>query len=176
MSALRSNQADHEWFAVQSWAGREPLCAKHLVARGYDVFLPCYREQRRWSDRTKTIERALFAGYLFCRLHRDVVAKIISSPGVVRIVGNNDGPLPISGHEVEAIQRIIEARVTAQPWPYLQIGQRVRVDTGPLRDMEGIVVMIKNRRRLVVSIAQLQRSVAVELDADCVTVSRARAR
>lgn len=152
------------WFAVQVWAGREQHSAKQLRARGHDVFLPCHIERRAWSDRVKCIECALFTGYVFCRLDAVAAGKIITAPGVIRIVGNSDGPLPVSNEEIETIRHIVDARIPVEPWPFLTAGQRVRVDDGPLRGAEGIVVTIKNQHRLVVSIRLLQRSVAVELN------------
>lgn len=159
-----------EWFAVQVWTGREHLTAAHLRMRGYEVFLPSYEERRRWSDRTKIIRRALFAGYLFSRTHPEAVGKIVTAPGVIRIVGEGGAPLPVPSHEIEAIQRIVETRLTVEPWTLLQAGQRVRVDHGPLAGIEGVVLMTKSHRRLVVSVSLLRRSVAVEIEADWVTI------
>jgi transcription antitermination factor NusG len=148
-----------DWFAV-----REQVSASHLRLRGYDVLLPCYREQRRWSDRIKTIDRPLFPGYLFSRIAPAVVAKLVSAPGVIRIVGDGSGPAAIPASEVEAIQRIVETNVRAEPWPFFRVGERVRVEDGPLRGAIGLVVSSDGRRRLVVSITLLQRSVAVSMD------------
>jgi transcription antitermination factor NusG len=153
-----------EWFALQVWTGREQPCAVQLRARGYDVFLPSYWEQRRWSDRIKRIERAMFAGYLFCRLSPDAPAKAITTPGVLRILGDREGPLPVRPDEIEALQRIVAAERLVEPWPYLQAGERVRIETGPLAGAEGTVVRLKAQHRLVVSVSLLQRSVAVEID------------
>lgn len=164
-----------EWFAIQVRAGREPVCATHLRARGYDVLSPSYHERRRWSDRIKVVERALFAGYIFCRTAPTVTAKIVTTPGVIRIVGNRNGPLAVKPDEIEAIQRIVDTERPAEPFEYLRHGDRVRVERGPLRDLEGIVVMVRNRHRLIVSVSLLQRSVAVEIDPDWVTVSPERA-
>ena len=158
-----------EWFAVQVRAGREHHSASHLLQRGYEVFLPCYRQYRRWSDRVKSIERALFDGYLFCRLHQDIVGKIVTASGVIRIVGDGHRPLPIPAADIEALQRIVETQLDAEPWTYLQVGQRVRIEMGPLRGVEGIVLRAKNRHRLVVSVAVLQRSVSVELDPEWIS-------
>lgn len=158
------------WFAVQVRSGRERLTARHLRTRGYEVFLPCYEERRRWSDRIKRIERALFAGYLFCRVPRNVTGTIATAPGVVRIVGDGHGPLSIPASEIETIQRIVETRLSAQPCPFLEAGQLVRIDAGPLRGTEGIVLRFQDQRRLIVSIPLLQRSVAVEIDSEWVSV------
>jgi transcription termination/antitermination protein NusG len=158
-----------DWWAIQVRPGRERLAATHLTLRGYDVFLPHYLEHRRWSDRVKTIERPLFAGYLFSRLTETMIGKVVSSPAVIRIVGDSRGPRPIPQSEIDAVWRLVETQL-AVPWPSIQIGQPVRVEVGPLRNLEGIVVLIKGKRRLVVSIPLLGRSVAVELDSDWVTV------
>jgi transcription antitermination factor NusG len=160
----------HEWYAVQVWTGREHLSANHLRQRGYEVFLPCYRDHRRWSDRVKTIDRALFAGYVFCRLHAEAAGKIVTSPGVIRMVGDGRGPVPIPGSEIDAIQRIVQTRLAAEPWQLLDVGQRVRIEAGPLRGTEGVVLMVKNRHRLVVSITLLQRAVAVDVDPEWISI------
>lgn len=156
------------WVAVQVWAGREHLSARHLRQRGYAIFLPAYHESRRWSDRIKTIERALFPGYVFCHLYAHVAQKIVTTPGVIRIVGDANGPLPIPAGEIDALQRVIDNKLTREPWPFLRTGQRVRIQRGPLRGIDGVVLMVKSQRRLIVSLGLLQRSVAVDIEMDWV--------
>jgi transcription antitermination factor NusG len=169
MHAYHHDESTREWFAVQVWSGREHVSAMHLRERGYQVFLPCYREQRRWSDRIKTFERALFAGYVFCELVPDVVGKIVTAPGVIRIVGDGRGPVSIPVHEIAAIQRIAATNLSTEPWPMPGAGDRVRIELGPLSGIEGVVLAVKNHQRFVVSIPLLQRSVAVEVDAKWLT-------
>lgn len=153
-----------DWFAAQVWAGREQLSASHLRARGYEIFLPHYVEHRRWSDRVKKIDRALFPGYLFLRLGGDRLAGAITAPGVIRIVGDGQQPAPIPVHEIEAVRRIVATDLAVEPFPMARVGERVRIVAGPLRDVEGVVLSTRNGHRLVVSISLLQRSVAVEVD------------
>jgi transcription antitermination factor NusG len=138
--------------------------------RGYEIFLPCYQERRRWSDRVRVNVRALFAGYVFCRVSTDAVGKIVTTPGVIRIVGDGTRAIAVPADEIEAVRRIVDAGLPSEPWPFPLAGQRVRIDIGPLSGTEGVVVRVKNRTRLVVSISLLQRSVAVELDADWVSI------
>jgi transcription antitermination factor NusG len=168
MQSYRLGEVGRDWFAVQVWAGREQLALRHLQVRGYDVFLPSYLERRRWSDRTKQIERALFSGYAFCRLDANMAGKIITTPGVVRIVGDAHGPIAVAPDEIAAIQRIVASRLLVEPWPMLREGQTVRIEAGPLAGVEGTVIAVKNRQRLVVSVGLLQRAVAVELDVESV--------
>jgi transcription antitermination factor NusG len=165
--------ADYEWFALQVRTGREQLCAKQLQARGYGVFLPCYEEQRRWSDRVKRVQSPLFAGYIFCRVEDEVLGHLVTTPGVIRIVGDGTRPLPIDAEEIDAIRRIVDSGAEVEPWEFVQAGQRVRVMDGPLRDTEGIVLRVKNRHRLVISVSVLQRSVAVEIDLESIEIPAA---
>jgi transcription antitermination factor NusG len=161
-----SDESVPEWFAAQVWAGKEFFCARQLHSRGYEVFLPCYPESRRWSDRVKKIERPLFSGYVFCRMHGDVVGKVLTASGVIRIVNDGRRPLAIPADEIAVIRRAIDVGLAVEPWPFLQVGQRVRVCAGPLRDVEGIVLRANNRHKLVISIPLLQRSVAVEIEVE----------
>ncbi|HTU47835.1 MAG TPA: transcription termination/antitermination NusG family protein [Bryobacteraceae bacterium] len=155
-----------DWFAVQVWSRREHICAKHLRQRGYEVFLPCYRERRRWSDRIKIVDRALFPGYLFCRFQPFVSATIIATPEVLGIVGDGCGPLPVARQEIEAIQRIVSSNAPAEPWPLPHTGEKVRIEVGPLRGLEGVLLRAKSHHRLVVLVSLLQRAIAVEVDSN----------
>ena len=107
-SAIMST-AEHaaasDWFAIQVYTGRERVSATHLRANGYEVFLPCWRVRRQWSDRVKVIDQALFAGYLFCRVRLDVTGKIVTAPGVIRIVGDGHRPLPVPLYEINPSQK-----------------------------------------------------------------------
>lgn len=152
-----------DWFAVQVVARREHLTATHLSVRGYEVFLPCYTERRRWADRVKIVDRTLFPGYLFARAEANP-ERIVTAPGVIRIVGNSDGPICVAPWEMQAIQHVIDAGSRVEPCPVPRAGERVRIEEGPLRGVEGTVLFIKGGNRLVVTISLLQRSVSTEID------------
>jgi transcription antitermination factor NusG len=106
----------------------------------------------------------LFAGYVFCRSRAEVLDKVVTTPGVVRIIGDRRGPVSVPAAEIDAIRCLISTQLATWPWPFLREGQRVRVEAGPLRGVEGIVVKNQNEHRLVVAITLLQRSVAVEFE------------
>jgi transcription antitermination factor NusG len=158
---------DGQWFVAQVFAGRESLSATHLESRGYEVFLPCYREPLDRARR-KPRSRALFSGYLFCRVRAGVFGKLVTAPGVIRIVGDGRQPLPVPDDEVASIRRIVDAELPAVPCAHVQVGERVRVMSGPLRDVEGVVRRTKHGGQLIVSVSLLRRSVAVEIDAAAV--------
>jgi transcription antitermination factor NusG len=152
------------WYALQVRPRFEKQVASALLGKGYEGFLPLYRCRNRWSDRIKEIELPLFSGYMFCRFDVNRRLPILMTPGVMHIVGIGKTPVPVEESEVAALQTIVVSGLQAGPWPYLQVGQRVTVDRGALAGVEGILIAIKGRNRLVVSVTLLQRSVAVEVD------------
>ncbi len=155
-----------QWFALSTRSQREKMVASLLHSKGYEEFLPLYRSRRRWSDRMKAIEKPLFPGYVFCRFDVQKRLPILMTPGVRLIAGIGKTPLPVNDSEMAALQLIVQSGLQAEPWPFLQVGQRVRIERGSLQGVEGILMAIKKPYRLVVSVTLLQRSVAVELDGE----------
>jgi transcription antitermination factor NusG len=164
--------ASYPWFALQIRMRHETNVADHLQGKGYEWFLPLYKARRRWSDRVKEVSSPLFPGYLFCRFNPQDRLPILKTPGVTQIVGYNHVPVPVDEQEIEAIRRLIASGLPNFPCAFLQVGCKVRIEAGALRGLEGILTELKGKRRLVLSITLLQRSVAVEIDSDAVSVVR----
>jgi transcription antitermination factor NusG len=131
-----------------------------------------YKARRRWSDRIKEVEAPLFPGYLFCRFNPHDRLPILKTPGLTQIVGYNHIPIPVDEEEIQAIRMMVASGVPNQPCPYLAVGNRVRIESGALRGLEGILMELKGKRKLVLSITLLKRSVAVEIDCEAVSVVR----
>lgn len=158
--------SDPLWYAVSVRSNFERIVAQSLRYKDYEVFLPSYLAKRRWSDRTKVVECALFPGYVFCRMDLRQRLPLLDTPGVSTIIGVGKSAMPVPDHEIAGIQKIIAAGLPVAPWPFLKVGQFVYISRGPLAGMEGIVVACKNQTRLVVSVEMLQRSVTVEIEND----------
>jgi len=152
------------WYAVQCWLRKESLITAQLEGQGFECFLPKYKSLREWSDRKKEVERPLFPGYLFCRFDYTQRRPVVVTPGVLQIVGCGRTPTPIEDGEIQAIQIAVASGVPGQPWPYLEVGEKVRIHTGTLSGLEGILVNFKGNHRVVLSVTLLQRSVALEVD------------
>jgi transcription antitermination factor NusG len=152
------------WFALRVRNRAEKTVSETLRNRSYETLCPTYLDRRRYSDRVKTVEAALFPGYLFCRLDPSNRLPVLSAPGVESIVGFGSQPHPVDLHEIEALAAVIQSGVLARPYPFLKVGQRVRVESGPLCHLEGILVATKSEYRLVLSVSLLQRSIIAELD------------
>ena len=152
------------WFALQVRARREALVVDHLEGQGLECYLPLYKSTRRWSDRLKEVEQPLFPGYLFCRLNLSNRGPVLMTPGVQQIVGFGRTPVPVEEREVESIRQVLSSGLPSLPWPYLHLGDRVRVNYGSLVNLEGILVNFRGSNRVVLSVTLLQRSVALEID------------
>ncbi len=152
------------WFALMVRSNREKTASLLLENVGYECFLPTSKYRRRWSDRMKETEVPLFPGYLFCRMNPHNRLPVLMTPGVIQIVGVGTTPIPVEEGEIAAIQRVGKSGLSTMPWPYLEVGDAVRIEDGPLRGMNGLIVKIKSGLKLVLSVSLLQRSVAVEVD------------
>jgi transcription antitermination factor NusG len=160
------------WFALRTRSNFERVCALSLSQKGYEPFLPVYQCRRRRWDRTVDVELPLFPGYLFCRFDFQRRLPILMSPGIVHVVGGRIALEPAPEVEIATVRAIVESNLRAEPWPFLKIGERVRIFDGPLEGVEGLLVGSKRRHRLVVSITLLQRSIAAEIDARWVRPAR----
>jgi transcription antitermination factor NusG len=154
----------HSWFAVQTRPKYETSVADLLRIKGYDSFFPVYRESRRRSGQWIESERPLFPCYVFCRLTDTVWGKVVLTAGVVRLLGFGSTPAEIPGCEIDSLKRVNGSDVSRVPWVHITSGTRIRVESGPLKGVEGIYSQDSDHRRLILSVEMLQRSVAVSLD------------
>jgi transcription antitermination factor NusG len=161
---LASSDRARRWFALRVRSRNEKQVSLLLKTRGLEEFFPFYATRRRWSDRTITAELPLFPGYVFCRFDPMQRLSIITTPGVIEIVGNGQMIGVVDEREIEAIRRVMECRADAQPWPYLRTGDWVRVDGGLLDGLEGILLREKKAPRVVISVTLLRRSISIEVD------------
>ena len=154
-----------EWFAIQTRSRHEKCVDTQLEGQGLRTFLPVVAQLRRWSDRRKTIEVPLFPGYIFVRVVGCVEDRIrvLQVRGVVCFVGSRSEGTPIPEAQIADIRNIVN-KATCRSYPFLKVGQRVRIRGGCLDGIEGIYVTQSNSRILVVSIPLIQRSLAVQID------------
>jgi transcription antitermination factor NusG len=154
----------YPWFALRVRSHYERVAVTHLRQRGYEEFAPSCKIERRWSDRTKQIDQFLFPGYIFCRFNPNDRLTVMTAPGVVDVVGFGKQPERIPEAEMDRVRKMVESGLLVTPYPYVQVGQRVLIERGPLSGLEGILAEVKGKVRLVVSINLLQRSVSAEVD------------
>jgi len=152
------------WYALYTCARHEKRIVQQIERRRLSCFLPLYRSVRRWKDRRKELELALFPGYVFVHMSLSNKLKVLEVPGVVRLVSFNGQPAAVPTEEIEALRNRLSGSAKIEPHPYLRAGRKVRVRSGPFQGLEGVIVRRKDRCRLIFSIDLIQRSLAIELD------------
>src|SRR6267143_2764528 len=167
-----TSDLDEAWVAVHVRTHSEQSVAAYLTLQGHNCFAPWYVRPRSSNQRQVTRgggepkATALFPGYLFCRYQKMPQYRIVQAPGVIEIVGFGGTLAVVPEQEIESIRRVIDSGFYSEPWRFVQTGQAVRVSGGPLQGLEGILTTVRNKHRVVLSVTLLQRSVAVEVNAE----------
>ena len=161
---IQSASGAPNWYALFTRHQHEKSVAFALSNKSHEVYLPLYRSVRRWQDRAKALWLPLFPCYVFIREGMDRQLQILTTPGVIHIVKWGGRPAIVPKTQLDAIRQIVESCPKVETHPYLQSGDRVRVKSGPLMGLEGILTRKKGVARLVVSMEMLGRSAAVEID------------
>ena len=152
------------WYALYTAPRHEKQVADRINQQGLSSFLPLYRSVRRWKDRRKELSLVLFPGYVFVRMQLQNRFRVLQLPGAVRLVSFNGQPAALPEEEIENLKSRLAGSGNIEPHPYLIAGRRVRVRSGPLQGLEGIILRTKDRCRIVLSIHLIMRSLAVEVD------------
>jgi len=139
-----------------------------LSGKGYETLLPTYKLKKSWSGKVREVSAPLFPGYVFCQFDAQNRLPVLVTPGVIAVVGRGKTPVPVEDGEVAAVQALVSSGFRAEPWPFLELGQRVRIESEPLEGLEGILINFKGNHRIVLSVSLLRRSVALEIDRSCV--------
>jgi transcription antitermination factor NusG len=169
---MLENSTDHgpitPWHALYTRHQHEKLTQQLLDEKGFETFLPLYNTTHRWKDRVKRLSLPLFPSYVFIHGGLDRRLDIVSTTGVHTILGDHEKAGVVTPAEIGAIRQLIETKLRVEPHPFLKVGDRVLVKSGPLAGFEGILVRKKNQCRLVLAVDLLQQAVATEVDAEIV--------
>lgn len=165
ISAAQSGTSlEVHWYATHVYSRHEKQVVSQLQERNVDCFLPVYRSVRKWKDRRKELDLALFPGYVFVHMDLKDRLRVLQLPSVVRFVSFNGHPAPLPDGEIENLYNGLASGIRAEPHPYLKVGYRVRVKYGPFAGVEGILIRRKEKFRVVLSVDLIMRSVAIEVD------------
>ncbi|HTQ55176.1 MAG TPA: transcription termination/antitermination NusG family protein [Bryobacteraceae bacterium] len=159
-----------QWFALRIAPRHEKTVSGVLCNKGYETLLPLCAHSHRYGRRSRSFDLPLFPGYLFCRFAWQSRLPILTTPGVLRLVGAGKLPVPVADQEIWSLRRAMQEQVSMHPHPYWVRGQRARITDGALAGIEGIVTSAKPPFRLVLSVELLQRSVLLEIDQECISL------
>ncbi len=169
--ACGSYSEEITWYVVHTCCHHEARVEERLRQRGLEVFLPRFLMASRRRDRKKTLQVPLFPGYLFVQdaLDAPIYHDILKLPGVVRVLGNRAGPLPVPRDTIKSIRQAVAGERPYYPYPCLQKGKRVRVTEGPLAGVIGLILEAKEeKRKVVIEVDLFRRAMAVELEDEAV--------
>jgi transcription antitermination factor NusG len=153
------------WFAIQTRPRFEKKVAGELQEKGIQSFVPLNAVKRQWSDRKQLVSLPLFPGYTFVRILADMDNRVavLRTHGVTNFVGARGIGSPIPDCEIEAVKRLLRAQVPFEPYPYLRVGQAVRIRGGALDGIKGILSRVNGDQSLIISVELIQRSVAMRV-------------
>jgi transcription antitermination factor NusG len=155
-----------QWYGLQTRPRHEKIVAQRLEERGVTTFLPLVTETHRWSDRKKSVQVPLFSCYVFARFvpNRTERLRVLRVDGVFNLVGARGEGAPIPDEQICAVRNVVEGQLPWSTHPFLKIGQRVRIRSGALDGLEGILVSRNGDRTLVISVDAIQRSLSVRVE------------
>jgi transcription antitermination factor NusG len=151
------------WLAAYTRSRHEKAVALQLESKALPCLLPTYTRYNRWSDRVRRSQSPLFPGYVFVHVNNTERVPVLETSGVVYLVSSAGKLAVIADEEIARLQACVGLPSEVEPHPYLNLGQQVRVKHGPFAGWDGILVQKQNARRLVISVEQIMRSVAINL-------------
>ncbi len=170
--AQAEGEGEVSWYALYTRARHEKRVDALLRERGIDSYLPLVPRVRQWHDRKKVVEFPLFPSYVFVGSQRQALSRVLSTPSIVSVVRFNGRPVPVPDEEIENVRRFTEALARAgldgpEPAPFVAVGPRVRVGSGPCEGGAGVVVERRggDRALLQVGIRTIRQGIKVELEA-----------
>jgi transcriptional antiterminator NusG len=166
LTGVTAQPAVANWFAVQTRARHEKVVAQRLQEGGVMTFLPLVTEIHSWSDRKKSVELPLFGCYVFVKLAptSEEQLRVLRIDSVLNFVGIRGQGTPIPDLQIDAVRTLLEEELPWSTHPFLKIGQRVRIRSGALNGLEGILVSRNGDRTLILSVDAIQRSLAVRIE------------
>jgi transcription antitermination factor NusG len=152
-----------QWFAVYTFPRHEKKVATFLAELNIQSFCPVYSTIHFWKKRKAHVQLPLFPGYVFVNVFKNQRVSVLSAPGVVQLVGPKGNPSPLPADQLEALRNSLSVR-KAKPHPFLYPGRTVRVGSGPLQGLEGLILRRKGQMRMVVSLSTINQSIMLELE------------
>lgn len=153
------------WFAVQTWPRYEKKVASELTTKNVEVFLPLVSAEHQWADRRRIVQLPLFPTYIFVQTPETTDSRIsvLRTNGVIGFVGSRGTGTPVPEGEIDSVRILLRRGVSFENYPFLNVGQRVRIRGSSLDGVEGILIAKNDDFSLVVSINIIQRSLAVRV-------------
>ena len=160
--ATRISQHEPLWYAFVTKPRHEKKAKMYLDGAGVTTFLPLRKTLNQWSDRKKWVEQPLFSSYIFCRIPFAKRFDVLQQPGMVRVVGFNNEPMPVRECEINAIKMLLAADIDIQVRPEFTSGDKVRISSGLLMGYEGTIIQDRGEKYFAIHITSIGKSVLID--------------
>ncbi len=154
---------ENPWHVLHVISNHEKRVAQHLTVRSLEHYLPLYTERSRWTDRFVTLERPLFAGYVFVRFSPQSRLSIVTTPGVLRLLGDDDRET-VSCIEIDRIRDGLKTGCLLRPHRHVSVGERVRVRSGVFEGAEGVVTEFRQQCKVILALSAVKQCFSLEVE------------
>jgi len=153
------------WYVAHTRSRFEQVVFDGFGRKSLETFLPKITVMSKRRDRRKRIRVPLFPGYIFVRsdLHPNERIEIVKTVGVVRLVGNKDGPIPVPDEAIDSLRIMVAVDDPVKTGTRFKKGDRVMVIEGPFAGVIGVFVRYRGFQRVVVAIEALGQYAAVNV-------------
>jgi transcription antitermination factor NusG len=154
--------AEH-WYIAYTLPRHEKAISLRLKAVGVACYVPLYLETRTWSGRSVKLELPLFPCYVFARTVPQDRYRLLSTPGLIRLLAVNGSPVLFPDEEMDALQSALRSG-KARPCSLQSSGNRIRLKSGPFAGLEGTIQRHNGKRKLLVTLDQISSSMLLDID------------
>lgn len=155
----------YHWYALYTRPRWEKKVQRELELQGYEHYLPLVTRVKQWSDRKKKVEEPLIKSYIFVRVSEKEYYDVLNVDGAVAYVIFEGKAAPIPEWQIDAIRKTIENMLPFElTGEKLQPGEHVKIKEGDLKGLEGEILRIKGKSKLVIRIESVGYSLVVEMD------------
>ena len=122
-----------------------------------------FKERRQWSDRKKWVHFPLFRSYVFANIEINENIYVLQTIGVNKIVKFQEKISIIPDQVIDNIKNIIEGGYNVEQTDYFIKGDEVRVVSGPLKGLDGVVLDLRGANKIIIKIESIQQAFSVEI-------------
>jgi len=166
--ALKILKRNYKWYAIYTRSRSEKKLYDELVEKGVECYLPLKRELRVWSDRKKWVESPLFTSYVFVRVSEREYYDALSSTWAARYVCFGGKAVPIPETQIAALKLFLadNKRNVELTSDSMKKGDQLEVTIGPLKGVQGELVQLRGKHRIVLRFISLGCCVHADISLD----------
>ncbi len=159
-----TSNTDEHWYIAYTLPRHEKAIAQRLTVQEISCYVPLYSETRTWRQRRVQVELPLFPCYVFVKMPLDIKTRLLSAPGVVRLLAMSGAAVIFPDEEMSALQSSLK-HWSARPYPFHSSGKRIHLTAGPFAGFEGTILRRNGKRKIIITLDLLSSCILLDADA-----------